>query len=107
MEDKDSRWYVVQTSEFFDGNAFVVEEDVEPRTAEQRALWYFGWNNEGELHAIPIMGLTAISRAEMLRQPRLRRALTAWEMGDDSEFDHEMTALAAVAAAEEGVVGED
>jgi hypothetical protein len=103
MPDKIGRWYVVQTSEYFDGNAFVVEEHVESRTAEQRAVWYFGWDNHGELQAILITGLTAISRGEMLMYPRLRRALQAWDEGDDSEFEQELTALAAVAAAEGAV----
>jgi hypothetical protein len=103
MADKVGRWYVVQTSEYFDGNAFVVEEHVESRTAEQLAVWYFGWDEEGGLQAIPVTGLTAISQAEMLRHPRLRKALQAWEGGDDSEFQQETTAFAAVAAAEGAV----
>jgi hypothetical protein len=97
------RWYVVQTSEYFDGCVFVIEEHVEQKRAEQHATWYFGWDNKGELQAIPLLGLTAISHAEMLRHPPLRRALEAWEAGDDSEFEKEMIALAAVAAAESTV----
>jgi hypothetical protein len=100
MTSKGERWYVVQRSEYFDENVLVLEEHVERSKAEQRATWAFGRDNDGNLHAIPITGLTAVSRDEMLRHPPLLRALEAWEAGDDSAFEAEMTALAAVAAAE-------